>query len=80
MLTKAGITEANARSFLGLQRRQARNDERVAGAIRRAIEEQAIQPLEFIVGVLKSGPAPSSKHAGFDGKDYHAGANADGSF
>lgn len=80
LLTKAGITEANARSFLGLQRRQARNDERVADAIRRAIEEQAIQPLEFIVGVLKSGPTPSSKHAGFDAKDYHAGANADGSF
>lgn len=79
LLTAAGIAEKQARTFLGLQRKLARSDQRVADAIRQAIDSKALQPLEFIVGVLKTGKVDSS-HTGFDSKDYHAGANADGSF
>lgn len=78
LLVKAGVPESNARSFLGLQRKGG--DDRLAGVIRSAIETQALQPLEFIAGCMNVKPTRASKHAGFEAKDYHAGANADGSF
>lgn len=79
LLTQAGIAEKQARTFLGLQRKLSKSDQKVADAIRQAIDSKAMQPLEFIVGVLKTGKVESS-HSGFDSKNYHAGANEDGSF
>jgi hypothetical protein len=81
MLTKAGVPEKDARSFLGLQRKGG--DDKLVEAIRAAVETQAMQPLEFIAGRMNVKPTKSIKagsHAGFDSKDYHAGANEDGSF
>lgn len=78
LLVKAGVPEKQARSFLGLQRKGG--DDRLVEAIRQAIETQAMQPLEFIAGCMNVKTTKASSHSGFDTKNYHAGANADGSF
>lgn len=78
LLVQANVPEKNARSFLGLQRRLAKDDAKVADAIRACIETKALQPIEFIAGCIK--PGATGKHSGFENLDYHAGVNEDGSF
>lgn len=79
LLVAANVPEKNARSFLGLQRRLAKDDAKVADAIRRCVEEKALAPLEFIAKCIKP-VARGGRHQGFDDLDYSEGVNHDGSF
>lgn len=76
LLTAAGVSEKNARSFLAAQSK-AHGDAKVADAIGRCAKERPIQPVPWLMAALGPG---KSKHAGFAGKDYRAGVQADGSF
>jgi hypothetical protein len=53
LLTQAGVSERNARSFLGFLRKGNR-DEEVVDAIRRCAAERASAPVEFLQGCLRT--------------------------
>lgn len=77
LLTAAGVSEKNARSFLAAQSK-AHGDERLADALQRCATERPIQPVPWLQATL--GASKATKHAGFAGKDYREGVSADGSF
>lgn len=77
LLTSAGVLDRNARSMLGLLRKQ-RGDAAVIAALERCAQEKPLQPAAWLQAALK--PTRGSNHAGFAGKDYRAGVAADGTF
>lgn len=79
LLTAAGVKEANARSFLGMQVK-AHGDAKTAEALQACADERAIDPVSWLqkrLGPIRTG-AKAGKHAGFDLLDYHDGVTADG--
>lgn len=77
LLTAAGISDKNARSFLAMQCKQ-HGETAVRKALERCAVEQPIQPVPWLQALLKT--VKPSRHAGFDSKDYRTGVEADGSF
>jgi uncharacterized protein YdaU (DUF1376 family) len=78
MLTASGVSEKNARSMLGLMRK-THGDAAVVDAVQRCADERALQPVEFLQGVLRASTKAAGKHAGFSTKNYRDGVEADGS-
>ena len=74
LLTAAGVTEKNARSFLALKSK-SHGDAALVDAIERCAVEKPIQPVPWLTAALK--PKVSS-HSGFDKIDYREGITADG--
>lgn len=80
LLTNSGTSEKQARSFLGGLRKQ-HGDDALIGKLRDCLREKPLQPLEWLAAALPPQSAgKSSRHAGFDKIDYHAGVTADGRF
>lgn len=52
LLTAAGLAEKNARSMLGLMRKQ-HSDEAVVAALQRCATERPLEPVAFLQGVLR---------------------------
>lgn len=52
LLTAAGVTEKNARSFLG-RLKKFNSDGAIVAAIDRCVKAHAVQPVEFLQGCLK---------------------------
>jgi len=77
MLTTAGTTEKQARSFLGGLRKQHGDDALIA-KLRDCAKAKPLQPLEWLAAALP--PKSAGRHAGFDQKNYREGVSADGSF
>lgn len=77
LLVNAGSTEKSARSFLG-GLIKAHGAPRVVDGLRECIKAKPLQPLEWLAKALPPAP-PSTKHAGFQTKDYRQGVTADGS-
>ena len=78
MLLSAGVAEQSARSMLGFLRKN-HGDKAVLAAIQRCAAEKALQPVEFLQGCFKASKRGSSKHTGFESKDYREGVTEDGS-
>lgn len=79
LLMAAGVTEVNARRFLGMQRK-GNDDAKVAAALQACAAEQIVDPISWLqrrLGPIRTG-AKAGKHAGFDQLDYHDGVTADG--
>jgi hypothetical protein len=57
MLLSAGVPERNARSMLGRLRKD-HGDEAVLAAIERCADVKAAQPVEFLLGCLRSTKKP----------------------
>lgn len=76
MLTAAGTDEKQARSFLGMLRKQ-HTDQIVVDKLRECAKAKPLQPLEWLAAALP--PKASGKHAGFETKNYREGVTADGS-
>lgn len=79
LLTAAGVKEANARSFLGMQVK-AHGDAKTAEALQACAEERAIDPVSWLqkrLGPIRTG-AKAGKHAGFEHLDYRDGVTAHG--
>lgn len=53
LLTQAGVSDKNARSFLGFLRKH-NHDDAVLDALRRCGAEKALQPVEFLQGCLRT--------------------------
>ena len=81
LLTNAGTTEKQARSFLGGLRKH-HGDEPLIDKLRECAKAKPLQPLEWLAAALPPGEnkAKSGKHAGFDKLNYHEGIEADGTF
>ena len=77
MLTSAGATDKQARSFLGMLRKM-HTDQAVIGKLRECMKAKPLQPLEWLAAALP--PNSTSKHAGFESKNYREGVTEDGSF
>jgi uncharacterized protein YdaU (DUF1376 family) len=80
MLTAAGVTERNARSFLAMNAKH-HGDVAVADALNRCAKERPVEPISWLqqsLGVIKPGAAKGSKHAGFASKNYQDGVTEDG--
>lgn len=77
MLTAAGNTEKNARSFLGGLRKE-HGDDAVIDKLRECAKTRPLQPLEWLAAALPPKTKPG-KHTGFDQKNYREGVAADGS-
>lgn len=74
LLTAAGVKEANARSFLGMQSK-AHGDAVVAEALQACAAERPVEPISWIqarLGPIRTG-AKAGKHAGFENLDYRDG-------
>jgi hypothetical protein len=80
LLVNADVPEKHARSFLG-GRVKEYEEGPVIDALRECAKAKPLQPLEWLASALppKTGAKPS-KHAGFAGKNYREGLEADGSF
>lgn len=78
LLLAAQVPEKNARSMLGLMRK-THGDAAVIEAIQHCVDERALQPVEFLQGVLRANTKANGKHAGFSTKNYRDGVEADGS-
>lgn len=79
LLTAAGVKEANARSFLGMQSK-AHGDAVVAEALQACAAERPVEPISWLqarLGPIRTG-AKAGKHAGFEHLDYHDGVTAHG--
>lgn len=81
ILTNAGSTDKQARSFLG-GLRKGYSDEAIVDKLRECLKAKALQPIEWLAAALPpAGQAKTgSRHAGFDKIDYRAGVTADGRF
>lgn len=77
LLTAAGVTDSNARSFLA-QQSKAHGEALVLDALNRCAAEGPIQPIPWLVAALKSKPSRASKHSGFESKNYREGVTEDG--
>ena len=75
LLTAAGVAERNARSFLALQSK-THGDAALVAVLERCAIEGAGEPISWIQRHLK--PKASTRHAGFEAKDYRAGVTEDG--
>lgn len=81
ILTNAGATDKQARSFLG-GLRKAHDDTAIVDKLRECLKAKPLQPLEWLAAALpptghgKSG----SRHSGFDQIDYRDGITAEGRF
>jgi len=60
MLTAAGITDKNARSFLAMQCK-AHGEASVRAALDRAAEERPIEPITWLQATLKAKPGTAGK-------------------
>ncbi|MFZ3120062.1 MAG: YdaU family protein [Variovorax sp.] len=86
LLSSAGMPDAQCGSFVGKLCKDY-SDEVVVEAVRRAVVEQPADPASFLkatcqaaAGQRRGAKAVSSRHSGFDQKNYREGVNADGSF
>lgn len=62
ILTQAGVPESTARSVIGRWLRQTGDDaDLVLGAIRRAREHQAVDPIAWITAAIRSATPPAGK-------------------
>jgi len=75
MLTTAGTDEKQARSFLGMLRKQ-HTDQIVVDKLRECAKAKPLQPLEWLAAALP--PKTAGKHTGFETKNYREGVTADG--
>lgn len=81
LLTAAGITDKNARSFLAAQCKAHQDEGRVLAALQECARDGPIQPIPWLVAKLGAGKARAvSKHSGFAEKDYREGIEEDGTF
>lgn len=79
LLTASGaVSERNARSMLGLQRKK-HGDLAVASAIARCAEERPSEPVAWMQKALQMAAPKKSNHAGFNGRNYREGVTEDGS-
>ena len=62
LLTAAGVTDRNARSMLGVQRKQ-HGDAAVVDALQRCAVEKPIQPVPWLQATLKAKQAPNKRQA-----------------
>lgn len=62
LLTAAGVSDRNARSMLGLQRKQ-HGDTAVIEAIRRCASEKPLQPVPWLQAALKAKPQLNRREA-----------------
>lgn len=81
LITSAGVSDKNARSMLGLFRKD-HTDAEVIAALQRCATEKPLQPVPWLQGVLKANGShhvKAGKHVGFATKDYREGVTNDGS-
>ncbi len=74
LMTANGVTDRQARSTLGLLRKQ-HGDGAVIAALERCAIEKPLQPVSWLVAAM----TPKTRHAGFEAKNYREGVAADGS-
>ena len=79
LLTAAGVSDRNARSFLAAQCK-AHGESAVRVAIERCASESPIEPVSWLQATLKTAPQRQGRHTGFEAKNYREGVNPDGSF
>jgi hypothetical protein len=63
LLTAAGVSERNARSMLGHQRK-THGDDAVVNALRRCAEQSPLEPVAWLQAALKAKPAAGAAPAG----------------
>jgi uncharacterized protein YdaU (DUF1376 family) len=76
LLVNAGSTDKHARSFLG-GLRKSHGDESLVSSLRECIRAKPLQPLEWLAAAMP--PKQTSRHSGFETKNYREGVTEDGS-